>query len=423
VIGPLLSLLLSVAPADAPVAMVDGVSITSTAFKRAFAPSKRQLAAQGMALDLVRMMGFDRRVLEQLIDTQLLEVAAANRGVKVSDEVVRAELDSLKVRAHFDQAAYLAFARESEGSVERFETAIRRRLGARELLETAQGGVTVSQLEVHDRCRSKTDLAVLSSVRFPWEDARADVKLPTNAVLFAWAKAHEAEVSERFARLAVPLVRRTNGRGLMAVTGESLDVPDPLTPLPLFAWRQDHQWHVGDEQQLRIEMATALYREAQAPALARRDAERALAALKKGKTLDAQFPGSVSHSMPFSALDTAGSMLSLAPPVIDEIFARQTPGPLSSVVTDGEGERVIAVVKREPLNERTCARGAASWRAELLAEKQEKARAAFLAELRAKATITIDELALSGAVEAQASGSDTENTAPLPAGDSAVTRP
>lgn len=147
----------------------------------------------------------------------------------------------------------------------------------------------------------------------------------------------------------------------------------------------------GDETEIREMLALELYIVSQAKVLARREAEKTLAAVKKGKRLDALFPDDVIHTEPFSPLDTTASRLTMTPELADAIFRLKKPGPLGSVLSEGERLVVATVETRQVLREAVCRSKAETWRRELRDEKDTAARSAFIKALREKAVITIDE--------------------------------
>lgn len=147
----------------------------------------------------------------------------------------------------------------------------------------------------------------------------------------------------------------------------------------------------GDETEIREMLALELYVVSQARLLARREAEKTLASVKKGKRLDALFPDDVIHTQPFSPLDATAGHLTMTPELADAVFRLKKPGPLSSVFSERGREVVATVETRQVLREAVCRSKAETWRRELRDEKDAAARNAFIKALREKAVITTDE--------------------------------
>jgi len=183
-------------------ARVNGREIPLADFRMAYAvslDSLRQRGGSDLPEAMARQLGIPGRVLDELITIELLEQAADQHGITVSDadllDVIRKDPRFQKDGA-FDQATYDAVLRNAfHKTAPDFESTLRRRLGAQRLLAMVAGVAEVSEDELRDRFRREGDTVSLSLVRFDPAVYAAKIKAPTPAEVAAWEKVHGKEIA------------------------------------------------------------------------------------------------------------------------------------------------------------------------------------------------------------------------------------
>lgn len=191
---------------DGYAAKVNGHKISHQDFERAYARQIQALARQtgqeGLTREQADALGIGARVLDQLIDRQLLLEAALDEGLRVSDEEIAAELDKVdafKKNGVFDQSEYQTIVERQLGMMMwQFEAQIRDDLLVQKMLDSLAGAAKASDDEaVAEFIREKEKYA-LSLVRFPIRAHKAALDAPTAEDIAAYAKEHADEIKAHY---------------------------------------------------------------------------------------------------------------------------------------------------------------------------------------------------------------------------------
>ena len=155
------------------------------------------------------------------------------------------------------------------------------------------------------------------------------------------------------------------------------------------------------------EIATLLVRKAKAQTLAKAEADKALAALKKGTALKTQFPPSsektagqmsfeteskpeASETGTFSQMGDSVPQLGPAGPLASDLFATSAPQPLDKVYAVGEGYVVGQVTERKRPTDDAFAKEKTALKDQTLKARQDELRESYVKALRKSATITLN---------------------------------
>ncbi len=114
----------------------------------------------GQADALAQQIGLRQRILDQMIDRQLLLYAADRAGLQVSDEDVRLAIShqpSFQVNGQFDFGTYSAAVRQNGLTPEMFEARMREDLLAQRYQQQLVMGVVVGKTEVEQRYRIESE--------------------------------------------------------------------------------------------------------------------------------------------------------------------------------------------------------------------------------------------------------------------------
>jgi len=183
------------------VAQVNGEPVTVGEFQRAYNTQMQAFrGAYGAAFNeqVLRQLGIDRQVLQQLIDERAALAEAGRLGLTVTDAEVRERI--LRYPAFQENGQFVGEARYRQVllssnppfSVSEFESAIRRDI----LLDKLRGAVTgwmgVTAKEVEDEFRRRNEKVKLELVTFPVETFRTGITV-SDAELASYFEAHRDE--------------------------------------------------------------------------------------------------------------------------------------------------------------------------------------------------------------------------------------
>jgi peptidyl-prolyl cis-trans isomerase D len=181
-------------PADVA-ATVNGRNITAQELKEA-------IAQQKLPPELVRQ--FSKRVLETLVEKELLEQAAENQGIVAPDEEVREIITknpNFQVDGAFDNTQYVNMVRDGyRQTTGQFEDTVRRELSAQKLIAQVESSAYVSDDEVKAHYQKSGNQAALTVVRFVPSLFADKAPKPPAAEVAAYVKAHEAEIAQTYAK-------------------------------------------------------------------------------------------------------------------------------------------------------------------------------------------------------------------------------
>ena len=130
---------------DKEIASVNGKAISKTQYERRLSVFKKRASHKGrQGADLTTLKN---RILEDLIDAELLYQQSQKEGVKVNDQTINKQIEKIKKRFP-DEKAYKKAMERMHVSEKEFRTEIQRGLAIRQLLDTnVRKNITVTEEE------------------------------------------------------------------------------------------------------------------------------------------------------------------------------------------------------------------------------------------------------------------------------------
>lgn len=135
------------APADAPMlARVNGTAIPRSVYDAEVSALHERFAMFGGSIPPAQLAKFERKIMDGLVDQELIRQAVAKRGVRVSDAEVDQALAEQKARLPGGAAQFDAFLKRSGMSLDKLRLDIRHRLELKAYL-SGQSSLEVSESE------------------------------------------------------------------------------------------------------------------------------------------------------------------------------------------------------------------------------------------------------------------------------------
>ena len=166
------------------VAAVDGTPITTGEFRRLLNARLQMFQQQGggsLPPETLRQLGFDRQILNQLVDQRAVEAEAHRRGISVTDTEVREairHMPGFQENGQFvgyDRYRAVLRAQRPPYREEDFENLVRSELIAEKLQDAVTSWITVSQSEADAEYRKRNEKVKLDVVSFQADQFRAGV--------------------------------------------------------------------------------------------------------------------------------------------------------------------------------------------------------------------------------------------------------
>ncbi len=143
---------------DGSVATVNGVTITQDDFDEEMARIRNQFARSGRSLSESQLPDIKNRVLETLINRELLYQESQNKGIKVEDAEVNEQVDILKKRFPNEDEFKAALLKMKTSEAE-LKSQIRKGMAIQQFVDTdLVQDVKVSQKEVEDFYKNNPDM-------------------------------------------------------------------------------------------------------------------------------------------------------------------------------------------------------------------------------------------------------------------------
>ncbi len=187
------------AAATDEVATVNGRGITVTEFSRAYQSQLQAYrAAYGQSVNeqMLRQLGFEQQILQQLIEQEAAMTEAERLGITVSNEEVRQRILSLpgfQENGQFigeDRYRQLLDMQRPPLTPSQFENSLRRQLAIEKLRAVVTDWVTVTDPEADAEFKRRNEKVKVQLVHVPAESFRAQVTA-TDADLSAYYEAHK----------------------------------------------------------------------------------------------------------------------------------------------------------------------------------------------------------------------------------------
>ncbi len=135
------------ASSDKEIASVNGKPISKSQYEHRLSFFKKRAAHKGQQLNDADLMTVKNRILENLIDAEVLYQQSQKEGVKVDDQVINDQIEKIKKRFS-DETAYKKSIERMHVSEKEFRTEIQRALAINQLLDTnVRQKITVNEKE------------------------------------------------------------------------------------------------------------------------------------------------------------------------------------------------------------------------------------------------------------------------------------
>jgi peptidyl-prolyl cis-trans isomerase D len=166
------------------VAVVQGHEISGNEYRRTYQAQMqmyRQQFGGNMSEQLMKQLGLDRQILQQLVDERAALAEAERLDLRVSDEEVKQRI--LAFPAFQENGQFIGEQRYRQLlamqrpplTTQEFEESIRRSLAVDKLRASVTDWLSVSDKEIESEYRRRNDKVKLAVVSFPAESFRPDV--------------------------------------------------------------------------------------------------------------------------------------------------------------------------------------------------------------------------------------------------------
>ncbi|MFN8066652.1 MAG: peptidyl-prolyl cis-trans isomerase [Vicinamibacterales bacterium] len=189
------------AVASDTVAVVNGQEIRADEFRRTYqAQMQAYRSAYGAQMNeqLLKQLGIDQQILQQLVDERAAVAEAERLGVKVTDAEVAQRIYAipafLENGAFIGQARYqqILLAQNPPLTTSQFEEGIRRSLLLEKLRASVTDWLSVSDKELQAEYRRRNDKIKLAVIAFNADSFRPDVSA-SDADVSSYFEAHKAD--------------------------------------------------------------------------------------------------------------------------------------------------------------------------------------------------------------------------------------
>ncbi|MDO8836311.1 MAG: SurA N-terminal domain-containing protein, partial [Vicinamibacterales bacterium] len=332
-------------PSD-EVARVDGRSITVAEFSRAYQnqlQAYRAAYGQNINEQLLRQLGFEQQILQQLIEQEAAIVEAARLGITVNDDEVRHRI--LAMPGFQDNGQFIGETRYRQVldmqrppmTPSQFEASLRQQLVLEKLRAVVTDWVTVADAEADAEYTKRTEKIKVDLVHISAETFRSQVTA-SDADIAAYFDAHKEKyrVGER-RKIRYLLIDEDLLRGAVTVPAREVER----------YYNNNIELYTTPEQ---VRASHILFKtEEKDEAAVRAGAEKVLAQVKQGGDFAelAKKYSEDEQSQPLGGdLDYFGQGRMV--PEFDAAAFAMTPGAVSDLVKTPFGFHIIKVVDKKP---------------------------------------------------------------------------
>jgi peptidyl-prolyl cis-trans isomerase D len=333
------------------IASVEGQNITVGQFRRIYQQQiQAYRRAYGGNIDdrLLKQMGIDRRILQQLIDEEAALAEAKRLGITTSDEEVRARILSLPAFQENGQfigdARYRQLLQMSEPPrrPSEFEEEVRRSLTLGKLQGALTDWMTVSDSDVTTEYKRRNEKVKLAVVSFP-----ADKFLSETT-------ATDAEIAKQFEDhkndYRIPEKRKVK---YALLDQQAIRNRTVVTPQDVQRYYEDNERQYTTPEQVKASHIL-LKTEGKDDAAVKKQAEELLAKVKGG----ADFADLATKFSEDEGSGAKGGDLGFFPqgqmvPEFDKVAFSLPPGQISDLVKSQFGYHIIKVIEKKPASKRT----------------------------------------------------------------------
>src|SRR5438445_9935555 len=183
------------------VAKVEGREITSGEFRRTYQAqlqAYRSAYGNNMSEQLLKQLGIDQQILQQMVDERAALAEADRLGISVSDEEVRQRIFTMP--AFQDNGAFIGDVRYQQllrmqrppMTPSEFEDNVRRGLTVEKLRAAITDWLSVADKELESEYRRRNDKVKLALVSFTADSLRKDVTV-SDGETAAYFESHKAD--------------------------------------------------------------------------------------------------------------------------------------------------------------------------------------------------------------------------------------
>ena len=333
------------------VASVDGRNITVARFRRTYQQQMQSYrAAYGGNVDerLLKQLGLDQRIVQQMIEEETALAEAARLGISATDEEVReriAVLPGLQENGHFigeERYRQLLQMRNPPMRPDEFEEEVRRGVTVEKLQGAITGWITLSDKEVEEEFKRRNDKAKLSVVAFPADKFRAGLEA-TDAETAAYFEEHKNE-------LKVPDKRKVR---YALVDMQGIRSRTQISPQDIARSYEDNQQQYATPEQVRASHIL-LKTEGKDEAVVKKQAEELLAKVKAGADFaDLAKKNSQDETSAVKGGDLDFFGKGRMVPEFDKVAFTLAPGQISDLVKTQYGFHIIKVTEKKPATTKT----------------------------------------------------------------------
>src|SRR5437870_1570115 len=183
------------------VAKVEGREITSGEFRRTYQAqlqAYRSAYGNNMSDQLLKQLGIDQQILQQMVDERAALAEADRVGIDVSDEEIRQRIFSMP--AFQENGAFIGEARYNQllrmqrppMTANEFEDSVRRGLTVEKLRAALTEWISVADNDLEQEYRRRNDKVKLAVVSFTADSFRPSVTA-SDAEIASYFEAHKAD--------------------------------------------------------------------------------------------------------------------------------------------------------------------------------------------------------------------------------------
>ena len=333
------------------VATIEGRDVTAGQFQRRFQTQMlayQQAYGANMNAQLLRQLGIEQQILQQMVDEQAAFVEAERQGLRVSDEELRAQIFSFPAFQESGQfvgeqryVQILRSLRPPQTSGE-FEENLRRSMMVDKLRAALTEWMSLSDAELRDEYTRRNEKVKLQVVALTADRFRDKVTV-SDADVASYFESHKAEyrIGER---------RKVK---FLVIDQEQVRQKIAVTPAEVQAYYGQNLQQYQTPEQVRASHIL-LKTEGKDAAVVRKQAEDVLKQVKAG----ADFAGLAKKYSEDDASKATGGDLDyfsrgrMVPEFENAAFGMQ-PGQVSDLVTTQYGFHIIKVVDKKPASTRS----------------------------------------------------------------------
>ena len=333
------------------IAKVEGREITAGEFRRTYqlqVQAYRQAYGNNVSDQLLRQLGIENQILQQMVDERAALAEADRLGISVSDEEVRQRIVTMP--AFLENGAFIGELRYAQllrlqrppMTPAEFEDSMRRSLTAEKLRSALTDWMTIDDKDVEQEYRRRNDKVKLAIVSFTVDKYRGEAQA-TDAEIATYFDAHKADFK-------IPDKRKIR---YLLIDVDALRAKTIISPADVErAYNTNIEQYTTPEQ---VRASHILFKtEGKDDAAVKAKAEGVLKQVKAGADfadLAKKFSEDEASAKNGGDLDYFGRGRMV--PEFDQAVFAMTPGQTSDLVKTQFGYHIIKLVDKKPSATRT----------------------------------------------------------------------